>query len=145
MSCLVDATLLLGAAVPAWPGHEACSSLLERLRKGPEVWYLTPRIVNDLCRWGTSSRILTTPWSRYAIRSWVEDLQRSPFLRMLVPTRNHRRVFATVRKEYSWVRGELPRHFQVAVLMREHGVERIYTNDGRFSVFLFLEVVSPLF
>jgi predicted nucleic acid-binding protein len=33
---------------------------------------------------------------------------------------------------------------QTAVLMREHGIRRIYTRDADFHRFEFLEVVDPL-
>jgi len=131
MSSLVDVTVLLAAADPTSHGHEACRSLLEGLWKGRETWYLTADIENDLSRHGASAKML-------------ERLRRSSSLRMLVKTRAHRSVMDWVLKAFQGLQGEDLWYVEVAALMREHGVTRIYTIDERFRMFPFLEVVNPL-
>jgi predicted nucleic acid-binding protein len=144
MSCVVDASVLLGAAVSTWHGHEACLSLIEGLSKGPGTWYFTPEIFDDLYRYGTSSGILEPPWSPEELRPWIERLRQSPFLRELVKTIGHQSVVDWILRAYPGLPGELLRLVEVAALMREHGVIRIYTIDGRFRMFPFLQAVNPL-
>lgn len=143
MTCLVDVTVLLGAAEPTWPGHAACRALMENLRKRPEPWYLTWQILYELYGYGTDSRVLEKPWRTDVIHSYVQGLQRSRSLCMLVETPQHAKIVQDVLKRVPGVRGELFQHLHVAALMREHGVERIYTTDPRFGWFDFLDVVNP--
>lgn len=143
MTCLVDVTVLLAAAEPAAPGHAACHSLLEHLRRRTGPWYLTWQIVEELYRYGTNPEVMRKPWSAGAIDSFVEGLRRSPGLRMLVETRGHVRAADEVLKQLPSDSGELAPHCKIATLMYEHGVRRIYTTDPRYFWFPFLDVVHP--
>jgi predicted nucleic acid-binding protein len=42
------------------------------------------------------------------------------------------------------LRGNLIHDAHTAILMREHGLRRIYTRDSDFHRFPFLEVIDPL-
>lgn len=42
------------------------------------------------------------------------------------------------------LRGNLTHDFHTAVLMREHGIARIYTRDADFHRFPWVQVVDPL-
>lgn len=143
MSCLVDITVLLAAAEPATRGHAACYALLEDLRRRIGPWYVTSQIIKELYRYGTDRGILGMPWSISAIDSFVEGLRRSRGLRLLRETDCHVRADIQVRKELPSGSGELALHREVATLMYEHGVRRIYTTDSGYFYFPFLEVLSP--
>jgi predicted nucleic acid-binding protein len=74
----------------------------------------------------------------------VEALRASPGLEVLVHTERHADVAAEVIAEVPDVRGNLVHDAHTAVLMREHGIRRLYTRDTAFHRFPFLEVLDPL-
>jgi predicted nucleic acid-binding protein len=47
-------------------------------------------------------------------------------------------------KEIPHLSGNLMYDLQTAVLMREHGIKRIYTRDTDFHRFHFLEPIDPI-
>jgi predicted nucleic acid-binding protein len=62
----------------------------------------------------------------------------------LTETSRHAEVAAEVWKEVPALRGNVLHDAHTAILMREHGIRRIYTRDMDFHSFPFLEVVDPL-
>lgn len=63
---------------------------------------------------------------------------------MLVQTERHASVCRELLDELPHLRGNLMHDTHTAVLMREHGIERIYTRDTDFHRFPFLTVLDPL-
>ena len=59
-------------------------------------------------------------------------------------TDRHRQVLQMTLGELPDVRANLIHDLHTAVLMREHGIARIYTRDTDFHRFPFLDVVDPL-
>jgi predicted nucleic acid-binding protein len=53
-------------------------------------------------------------------------------------------VAARTLVEVAGLRGNLLHDAHTAILMREHGIRRIYTRDADFHRFRFLEVLDPL-
>jgi predicted nucleic acid-binding protein len=65
-------------------------------------------------------------------------------LAILLPGERHAAVAAAVFEELPHLAGNLLHDAHTAVLMREHGVRRIYTRDADFFRFRFLDPVDPL-
>ena len=63
---------------------------------------------------------------------------------MLAPSARHHAVLSEAVKELPRVAGNLVFDFHTAVLMREHGIRRIVTNDMDFHRFPWVEVINPL-
>jgi uncharacterized protein len=61
-----------------------------------------------------------------------------------VETERHADVIARTIEEMPNFRGNLIHDARTAILMREHGIRRIYTRDTDFRRFSFLDVVDPL-
>ena len=80
---------------------------------------------------------------RHAWR-FIEALLASPSLGVLAPTGRHPEVAAEVIAELPFLAGNLMHDAHTAVLMREHGVRRVYTRDTDFHRFPFLEPIDPL-
>lgn len=68
---------------------------------------------------------------------------RSPSLGMLTETQRHGEVIAQLIKDQPAIRGNLVFDAHIAALMREHGIQTIYTHDADFNRFPGLEVVDP--
>ena len=80
-----------------------------------------------------------------SIRKYGRDGRRliggSP--RMLTAGERYAAVVGEVLQQVPSLRGSLWHDAETAVLMKEHGIRRIYTRDVDFHRFRFLEVVDP--
>lgn len=92
----------------------------------------------------THPRVFRVPWPLPRAWNFVEAVMGSPGLRILTATERHGRVAAVVVRECPHVSGNLMHDAHTAVLMREHGIRRIYTRDTDFHRFPFLDPIGPL-
>jgi uncharacterized protein len=141
---VVDTNVLIYAAESSFPEHERSRECLERWRTQEPTWYLTWNVIYELVRVATHPRVFNKPWSVAGAWSFVDALLASPGVGLLVATDRHAAVARTVWREVPDARGNLIHDAHTAVLMREHGIRRIYTRDTDFHRFPFLEVVDPL-
>lgn len=63
--------------------------------------------------------------------------------KILTSTERHPVVIGEVLRECPQLTGNLFHDAHTAVLMREHGIQRIYTCDQDFRRFAFLDPVDP--
>jgi toxin-antitoxin system PIN domain toxin len=140
----VDTNVLLYAANEDAPQHQACARLLEQWRSRREPWFVTWGICYEFARVVTHPRVLEHPWTSTGAWHFVESLFASPALSVLAETDRHWAVTRAVVEETPALRGSLFHDAHTAILMREHGIRRIVTNDSDFHRFTFLEVVDPL-
>ncbi|HAK93955.1 MAG TPA: VapC toxin family PIN domain ribonuclease [Planctomycetes bacterium] len=141
---VVDTNVLLYAAEKHFPGHARCRALLEEWRRRSSVWYTTWGVVYEFVRVVTHPRVFSMPWTATAAWQFVDTLLAAPGLAMLTETERHRAVALEVFAAVPLLAGNVVHDAHTAVLMREHGVGRIYTRDTAFHRFPFLEVVDPL-
>jgi uncharacterized protein len=139
----VDATVLLAAADSSSPAHARCRESLERWRGAPGAWFTSWAALFEFLRAATHPRVLRRPWTGPRAWEFVEALLASPGLQVLGPTPRHADVARQVLAELPWLAGNLFPAAQLAILMREHGVGRIYTRDAELHRFPFFEVVDP--
>lgn len=92
----------------------------------------------------THPRVFERPWATEAALEFVQALLASPGLAMLSPTDRHARILEQTLGEIPELRGNIVHDLHTAVLMREHGISRIYTRDTHFHRFPFLTVLDPL-
>src|SRR5436305_6825431 len=132
---VVDTNVLVYAADRDAPGHERCVTLIDGWRRQSSAWYLTWPIVYEFLRVSTHARVFRKPWS--VERGWlfVEALLASPGLTVLAATPRHAAVAAEVFHELPFPSGNLMHDAHTAVLMREHGIRRVYTRDTDFHRF----------
>jgi toxin-antitoxin system PIN domain toxin len=141
---LVDTNILVYAANRATPEHARCLDLVENLRRSTGPWYTTWGILYEFLRVVTAPRILPRPWLLGEAWGFVTSLLLSPSLRILLETAHHAEVAEQVIRALPGLSGRLAHDLHTAVLMREHGVVRIYTRDTDFHRFPFLEVLDPV-
>lgn len=141
---LIDANVLVYAAMRSAPEHERCLELLDETRRGDLPWHLTWSIVYEFLRVVTHRRALEAPWQLHQAWGFVSELLHSPALHVLVAGERHATVAASVLGEVSDLAGNALHDAHIAILMREHGVRRIVTRDTGFHRFPFLEVLDPL-
>ena len=140
---VVDTNILVYAADQDSVFHRQCYEQMEKWRGQAPAWYTTWGILYDFLRISTHPRVFRKPWT--AVQAWgfVEALLASPGLCILVPTERHAEVAAQVVKEVPHLSGNLVHDAHTAILMREHGIKKIYTKDTDFHKFSFLETVDP--
>jgi toxin-antitoxin system PIN domain toxin len=141
---VVDTNLLIYAANEDSPFHDRCRSLLDRWRERSDAWFLSWGIVYEFLRVVTHPRVLRRPPSIATAWSFVDGLLSSPGLIMLSESARHAEVARALIDETPGLAGNILHDTRTAVLMREHGVRRIYTRDTDFHRFRFLEVVDPV-
>jgi toxin-antitoxin system PIN domain toxin len=140
---VVDTNVLVYAANASSPFHPACRQALEGWRRGPGAWYATWAILYEFLRVTTHPRVLSPAWSAGQAWSFVESLLASPGFGVLVATARHAAVVAEVLRDVPHLSGNLVHDAHTAVLMREHGIRRVYTRDTDFHRFPWVEVVDP--
>jgi hypothetical protein len=140
---VVDTNILVYAADEDSPFHRACHDRLQSWRGQASAWYVTWGILYEFLRVTTHPRVFRSPWPAERAWQFVEALLASPALGVLVPTERHQAVAAEVFAEIPHLSGNLMHDAQTAVLMREHGIRRVYTRDMEFHRFPFLEPLDP--
>lgn len=141
---VVDTNVLLYAADTSCPEHHRTRALLDHWRSQPLPWYTTWGILYEFMRVATHPRVFRQPWTAVDAWRFVEALRASPGLGVLVHTERHRDIAAQTIAEVPALRGNLFHDAHTAILMREHGVGRIYTRDTDFHRIPFIEVRDPL-
>ena len=141
---VVDTNVLVYAANADSPHHSTCREMLETWRDGASAWYLTWGIVYEFLSVMTNRQAFDRPWSAPQAWAFVEALLASPGLGVLAPTERHDAVAGEVLRELPHLGGRVMYDAQIAVLMREHGINRIYTRDMDFHRFPFLQPRDPL-
>ena len=140
---VVDTNIFVYAADEGSALHTRCRELLEGWRSQASAWYTTWGIFYEFLRVTTHPRVFRKPWP--AARAWnfVEAVLAAPGLGILTATDRHPAVAGHVMSEVPHLTGNLMHDAQTAVLMREHGIKRIYTRDTDFHRFPFLEPIDP--
>ncbi len=141
---LVDTNILVYAADEDSEFYRRCHKLLEEWRGQASAWYVTWGILYEFLRVTTHPRVFRAPWSAAQAWEFVQALLCSPSLGVLIQTERHAEVAAGVIGEIPHLSGNLMHDAQIAILMREHGIKRIYTRDTDFHRFSFLEPVDPV-
>lgn len=141
---VVDTNVLIYAADQRSVGHEPCRELLSQWRSRTEPWYLTWGIIYEFLRVSTHPRVFPKPLSLRNAWAFLNAALASPTAGVLQETQRHEELFKEVAAEVPDITGNLVFDAHTAILMREHGIRRIYTHDAHFRRFPFLEVIDPL-
>jgi len=141
---VIDTNVLIYAADRDSPHHALCRGHLERWRRQPTPVFLTWSICYEFLRVTSHPRVFRRPWAIADGWRFLDALLNSPGAALLVPTGRHAAVLAQTLEELPETQGNLVHDLHIAVLMREHGVSRIYTRDSDFHRFGFLSVLDPL-
>jgi len=140
----VDTNVLIYAANGDAAEHQRCRRLLEDWRQSTLPWYVTWPILYEFLRVVSHPRVLREPWPVAQAWSFVAALLASPSLTVLTPTSRHPDVARRTFEELPDLAGNVLHDAHTAILMREHGIPRVFTRDTDFHRFPFVEVVDPL-
>lgn len=141
---VADTNVLVYAANKDCQEHQRCLELVTQWRQSRLPWYLTWSIIYEFLRIVTHPRVMSQPWSIDASWSFINSLRVSTSLGILTATDQHYRVLGQTLEENPDLSGNLLHDAHTVVLMKEHGIRRIYTRDTDFHRFPSVEVFDPL-
>lgn len=140
---VVDTNILVYASDHHSAVHARCRELVEGWRRGNGAWFLTWGICYEFLRVVTHPQAFRSPLSALEAWSFLHGLLASPGLSLLTPTNRHSTLLGEMLGQMPHLAGNILHDTHTAVLMREHGVRRIYTRDTHFHRFPFLEPIDP--
>ncbi len=141
---VVDTNVLVYAADPDAMLHARCREGLESWRGQASPWYVTWPICYEFLRVTTHPKVFRKPWP--AARSWqfLAAVLDAPSVAILSAGEHHAELLRETLHELPHLHGNILHDAHTAVLMREHGINRIVTRDTDFHRFSFLTVVDPV-
>ena len=142
MSFSCDVNVLLYASDSASPVHEAARSFLKHAATGDDLFCLGWPTVMSYLRMATHPGIFSSPLSPDEALRNVDALVALPHLRLLAEENGFLDVYREVTGTLP-VRGNLVPDAHLAALLKQHGVRTLYTRDGDFRKFPFLDVRDP--
>jgi hypothetical protein len=139
---LVDTNILLHAVNRDSPHCRAACQALEELANGKRAWALSWGIAYEFLRVATHPRVFPMPLEAAEAWAFLRGLLARPACLMLVETTQHQEQLARCLGQGPRLRGNILHDLHTAVLMREHGIREILTQDRDFQVFPWVQRVS---
>lgn len=137
----VDTNVLIYAHRAETEHHAPATEALRGLAEGERPFGLPVFCVAEFVRVVTHRRVFSPPSRLATALAFLDRLNESPVLRLLLPGADFPRHFREVC-EQARVRGNQVFDAQIAAVCREHGVREILTADRGFARF---EGVNPHF
>lgn len=143
MSYSVDVNLLVFASNEAAPERGKALDFLKSRKEDPDLFCLTWPVLCGYQRIVTHPSVFRNPLD--PLRAWanVRSLLAWPRVRVVGEEESFAEDFAQITDKLA-VRGNGVSDAHIATLLRQHGVNRIYSADADFRKFAFLEVINPL-
>ena len=142
MSFSCDVNVLLYASDSSSPVHEAARRFLTQVAAGDDLVCLGWPTVMSYLRIATHPGIFSSPLTPTEALRNVDALVALPHVRLLAEENGFLEVYREVTGGFP-VRGNLVPDAHLAALLKQHGVRTLYTRDGDFRKFPFLDVRDP--
>ncbi len=144
MAGVIDTNILLYAANRDAEEHGATTAFLKAAGEGADRWYLTEGILYEFLRVTTHPRVFHRPLTwRQAIK-FLQPFLQNPNFQILEAGASHWDILKQVLAGINYPAGNIFFDIRTVVLMREHGIRKIYTADADFLQFSELHVINPL-
>lgn len=143
MSQTVDANILLHAANTASPHHERAREWLGEVAAGPRLMTVLWPVVSAFVRISTHPAIFDEPLDLATAQRAVGDLLSRPHVRTVGEQPGFWAHLDAALSEVS-ARGDLITDAHLVALMRQHGIDTIWTADRDLRRFDGLAVRNPL-
>ena len=140
---VVDSNILIYAASERAPEHSRARAVIESWRLQGNPWFITWGILYEFMRVMTHRRATEAPLTSAQACQFIDALNAGG-QRILLETDRHWKILSQTLEQFPGLRGSILHDVHTAVLMREHGLRRIYTQDTDLHKLSFLEVIDPL-
>lgn len=137
---LVDTNIFLYAVNGDDPRSAAAQRALESVINSGGSWAVSWSVVYEFLRVATHPRVFPAPLDAETAWAFVAELIRHPNCTMLTESVVHPETVDHCLAEAPRMNGNLLHDFHLAVLMREHGIKRILTEERDFLMFPWIEV-----
>ena len=144
MSGVIDTNLMLYGANSDAPEHNRAREFLAGVGSTRDAWYVTDGILYEFLRVATHARVFPRPLTWHEALDFLQPFVDAENVHILRVEDSHWSLLAALLAELTHPSGNLFFDVRTVVLMREHGVRRIYTTDTDFLQFSGIEVVNPL-
>lgn len=142
MSLSCDVNVLLYASDSSSPVHERARSFLKRAAAGDDLFCLAWPTVMSYLRIATHSGIFAAPLAPAEALRNVDALVGLPHVRLLAEQDGFLEIYRELTGSFP-VRGNLVPDAHLVALLKQHGVRTLYTRDGDFRKFPFLDIRDP--
>lgn len=143
MSYSVDVNLLLYASDTQSPKHERARSFLLQRAEDPDLFCVSWVTLMGYQRMATHPGIFASPLAPQKAWGNIQAVLSLPRVHIIGEESSFADDFVSATRGFP-VRGNLVPDAHLAVILREHGVKKLYTTDADFRKFDFLEVINPL-
>lgn len=143
MSYSVDVNLLVFASNEGSAEQVQARNFLETRQSDPDLFCLTWPVLCGYQRIVTHPSIFRNPLDPGQAWANVRELLAWPRVRVVGEESDFAEDFGHMAEKLS-VRGNMVPDAHVATILRQHGVNRMYSTDADFRKFSFLEVINPL-
>ncbi len=140
----VDTSILAYALNRYAPEHARALAVIDELANGDRPWAVPWPAVHELLQRVTHPHGVARALRPADAWAFVEELGRSHSLRFLGAGAGHGGAAADVIEMLRGEPGPLAPGFEVAVVLREHGVRELLSSDPGMRRFRFLEVRDPV-
>jgi hypothetical protein len=137
----VDTNVLVYAHRSESSRHDRARLWLRHLAEGATPWGIPVFCLGEFVRIATHRRVFDPPSTVAQALEAIDSLLESPSVRLLAPSAAHWSLLRAAIVA-GVTAGNLVFDAQIAAVCREHGVERLLTEDRDFSRFTFLTVVT---
>jgi toxin-antitoxin system PIN domain toxin len=137
-----DVNVLLYASDSSSPVHDIAQGFLEEASRGDDLFCLGWPTVMSYLRMSTHPGIFSTPLGPPEALANIQSLAALAHVRFLSEEPGFLEAYIAVAETLP-LRGNLVPDAHLAVLLRQHGVRTLYTRDGDFRKFDFLDVRNP--
>lgn len=141
MSATVDTNILLYAANTDDGSHQVARDLLERLAGGPDLLYLFWPTIMGFLRISTHPAIFTDPYTPKQAADAITGLLLRPNVRAPAEQDGFWDIYGTTADDQT--RGNHVPDAHLAALMRQHGVNIIYTLDRDLRRYETIDARNP--
>ena len=138
----IDTNILVYARREETPFHKEAKELLRNLAEGRGPWALPWPCIYEFLRVVTHPRVFDPPTQLEEALDDLGSLTEAPSLVLLGEGPGH---FTHLRHMVSSGRtiGNLAHDAHIAALIREHGVDELWTTDKDFARFVGLRIRNP--
>ena len=141
MSATVDTNILLYAANADDESHQVARDLLERLAGGPDLLYLFWPTIMGFLRIRTHPAIFTDPHTPKQAADAITGLLQRPNVRAPAEQDGFWDIYGATADDQT--RGNHVPDAHLAALMRQHGVNIIYTRDRDLRRYETIDARNP--
>ena len=142
MSCAIDVNILLYASDRESPFSSRAREFLSELASHRELICVAWSTLVAYLRISTHSSVFARPLTPDEAMNNVEALLRLPHLRTITEDEGFWGIYREVTRDIP-ARGNIVSDIHLAALLRQHGVNTLYTNDRDFRKFDFLRIRNP--